>query len=158
MRRFFKPARLGPDGRRTLVERPRPGLRIVRDRWDVPHVYGRTRSDVMFGAGWATAADRGLLMNLLRGPGRIAALDAPGLNAYALATSARPFVSSQQTEAFRAAQAELAAAHGPDAAAWRDDATGERIRFGTFMASTMRFSNRPTFQQVMTFTGHGARR
>ena len=31
-----------------------PGLRIVRDRWNVPHITGRTRADVMWGAGWVT--------------------------------------------------------------------------------------------------------
>jgi acyl-homoserine lactone acylase PvdQ len=105
--RYFKSARFGPDGRTTRTERPRPGLRILRDRWGVPHVYGRTRDDVVFGAGWATAADRGLLMNLLRGPGRISALDVPGLDAFALATSARQFVPSAQTEAFLATQVAL---------------------------------------------------
>jgi hypothetical protein len=52
---------------------------------------------------------------------------------------------------------ELAAAQGADPGDWRADATGERIRFGTFLPSTMRFANRPTFQQVMTFTGHRPR-
>jgi hypothetical protein len=111
----------------------------------------------MFGACWATAADRGFLMNLLRGPGRIAALDAPGLNAYALATSARQSCRASRPRRFlqrRPSSPPLRA----DPAAWRADATGEHIRFGTFMASTMRFSNRPTFQQVMTFTAHRARR
>jgi acyl-homoserine lactone acylase PvdQ len=61
-------------------------------------------------------------------------------------------------EALEAAGTELAAAQGPDPAAWRADATAERIRFGTFMSSTIRFANRPTFQQVMTFTGHRPRR
>ena len=111
--RYFKSARFGPDGRPTRTIRPRRGVRIVRDRWDVPHVYGRTRADVMFGAGWATAEDRGLLMNLLRGPGRISALDVPGLNAFALATSARDFEPSAQTEAFLARQLELLRRAGP---------------------------------------------
>ena len=89
--RFFKPAHLGMAGERTLrTERPagRPGLRILRDRWDVPHVFGRTRADVEFGAGWATAEDRGFLMELLRGPGRISALDVPGLDAFSLGVAA----------------------------------------------------------------------
>jgi hypothetical protein len=60
--------------------------------------------------------------------------------------------------ALEAAGSDLAAAQGPDPAAWRADATAERIRFGTFMSSTMRFANRPTFQQVMSFTGHRPRR
>jgi hypothetical protein len=38
------------------------------------------------------------------------------------------------------------------------DATGERIRFGTFLPNTMRFTNRPTFQQVMSFAAHRPRR
>ena len=45
----------------------------------------------------------------------------------------------------------LAAAQGPDPAAWRADAARERIQFG-FLPDTARFTNRPTFQQVMTFS------
>jgi acyl-homoserine lactone acylase PvdQ len=107
LQRYFKSARFGPDGRAVRTVRPRPGLRIVRDRWDVPHVYGRTRNDVMYGAGWATAEDRGLLMNLLRGPGRVAALDVPGLDAFQLATTATAFRASAATEARLAAQIDL---------------------------------------------------
>ena len=33
----------------------RPGLTIVRDSHDIPHVYGETRGDVMFGSGWVAA-------------------------------------------------------------------------------------------------------
>jgi acyl-homoserine lactone acylase PvdQ len=106
--RYFKPARFGLNGARpTRVVRPRAGLRIERDRWDVPHVYGQRRSDVMFGAGWVTAADRGLLMNLLRGPGRLAALDAPGIDPFALVGSGRTFVPTGATEAFLARQIDL---------------------------------------------------
>src|SRR3990172_993148 len=32
VRRLYKSARFGPDGRTTRVERPRAGVRIVRDR------------------------------------------------------------------------------------------------------------------------------
>src|SRR5213592_2518763 len=80
------------------IERPRPGLRILRDRWDVPHVYGRTRADVEFGTGYATAEDRYILLELLRGPGRLAALDVPGLDPFALATSGRQFAPTQAAE------------------------------------------------------------
>src|SRR5512132_3224079 len=48
---YFKPERFGVSGKVVRTERPRPGLRILRDRWDVPHVFGRTRADVEFGAG-----------------------------------------------------------------------------------------------------------
>ena len=98
-RRYFKPETLGlaPGDRAVRVERPRAGVTVTRDRWGVPHVKGRTAEDVAFGAGWATAADRQVLLELLRGPGRLAALDAPGLEPFAFALSGRTFRSSPQT-------------------------------------------------------------
>ena len=96
--RFFKSERFGVTGKVVRVERPRRGVRILRDRWDVPHVYGRTRADVEFGAGWATAEDRYVFLELLRGPGRIAAMDVPGVDPFALATSGRQFVPTAATE------------------------------------------------------------
>jgi len=92
--RYFKSERFGVTGKVVRTERPRPGLRILRDRWGVPHVYGRTRADVEFGAGYATAEDRFIVLELLRGPGRLAALDVPGLDPFALPTSGRQFVPS----------------------------------------------------------------
>ena len=53
-----------------------------------------------------------------------------------------------------AAGAELAAAQGSDPSAWRADATKERIRFAGFIPDTMRWTNRPTFQQVVVFRSH----
>ena len=97
---------------RWLRRLPRPGVTITRDRWGVPHVKGRTAEDVAFGAGWATAADRQLIMELLRGPGRIAALDAPGINAFAFALSGQNFRPSPATEARLAQQFDLLRAQG----------------------------------------------
>jgi acyl-homoserine lactone acylase PvdQ len=96
--RFFKPERFGVSGKVVRVERPRRGVRIERDRWGVPHVYGTTRANLEFGAGYATAEDRFVLMELLRGPGRLAALDVPGLDPFALATSGRQFVPTQAAD------------------------------------------------------------
>ncbi len=60
--------------------------------------------------------------------------------------------------ALDAAGAQLAAAQGSDPAAWRADATAERIRFTSgILPTTMRWTNRPTFQQVVTFSGHRPR-
>jgi hypothetical protein len=56
-----------------------------------------------------------------------------------------------------AAYTELAAAEGPDPTKWRADATKERITFG-LLPETMRWTNRPTFQQVITFAAHRPRR
>jgi hypothetical protein len=49
---------------------------------------------------------------------------------------------------------DLQAAQGAAPAAWRADATKERIRFAGFIPDTMRWTNRPTFQQVMVFRSH----
>lgn len=55
----------GQDAGRT--DTPRPGVTIVRDAaHPYPRVYGTTRSDVMFGTGYATAQDRLFLMDVLR--------------------------------------------------------------------------------------------
>jgi Penicillin amidase len=58
--------------------------------------------------------------------------------------------------ALEAAGAELSAAQGPDPAAWRADAGPERITFG-FLPKSMRWTNRPTFQQVISFDSHRPR-
>jgi acyl-homoserine lactone acylase PvdQ len=50
---------------------------------------------------------------------------------------------------------DLQAAQGTaNPADWRADATGERIRFGAFFPFTMRWTNRPTFQQAISYDGH----
>ena len=102
---YFKSEQFGVEGAVVRTESTgRPGLTILRDSFDVPHVYGRTRDDVMFGSGWVAAEDRGLLMEEARGPARVAALDVPGLNGFKLLTSLRTFTPSAQTEAFLHAQ------------------------------------------------------
>jgi acyl-homoserine lactone acylase PvdQ len=58
--------------------------------------------------------------------------------------------------ALDAAGDKLAATQGPDPAQWRSDATRERITFG-FLPMTARWTNRPTFQQVISFSSHRPR-
>ena len=53
------------------------------------------------------------------------------------------------------AAAGLEAAQGTDSTAWRADATAERIGFAPgILTRTMRGSNKPTFQQAITFATH----
>jgi acyl-homoserine lactone acylase PvdQ len=69
---FYKDATFGvpADGVESTIT-PRPGVTIIRDSaYGVPHVYGDTRDDVMFGAGYVNAADRLFLMDVLRHTGR----------------------------------------------------------------------------------------
>jgi hypothetical protein len=57
--------------------------------------------------------------------------------------------------ALDAAGNELGATQGSDPTAWRADATAERIRFAPgFLPVTMRWTNRPTYQQILSFDGH----
>ncbi|HKF82411.1 MAG TPA: penicillin acylase family protein [Solirubrobacterales bacterium] len=69
---YFKDATFGvPPGEAASAFEPRPGVTILRDKaFGVPHVYGDTRADTMFGAGYAGAADRLFLMDVLRHTGR----------------------------------------------------------------------------------------
>jgi acyl-homoserine lactone acylase PvdQ len=69
---YYKDATFGvPAGEVESTIEPRPGVTIVRDKaFGVPHVYGDTRADTMFGAGFAGAQDRLFLMDVLRHTGR----------------------------------------------------------------------------------------
>src|SRR5512134_3518856 len=70
LERLFLPEDFEPIGAVREEHTGRPGLRLLYDEYGIPHVYGQTRADVAFGAGWTTARDRGLLIQLGRGPAR----------------------------------------------------------------------------------------
>jgi hypothetical protein len=69
---YFKDATFGvEEGQVESTITPRDGVTILRDKaYGVPHVYGDTRGDVMFGAGYVGAQDRLFLMDVLRHTGR----------------------------------------------------------------------------------------
>jgi acyl-homoserine lactone acylase PvdQ len=52
------------------TEQPTARVTILRDHYGVPHIYGDTRADAMFGAGYVTAEDRLFLTDVLRHYGR----------------------------------------------------------------------------------------
>ena len=86
LRDHFKSERFGLEADEidpTTSDVPRPGVTILRDQeYQVPHVFGDTRADVMFGAGYASANDRLFLMDVLRHTGRaeLTELIGPGEN------------------------------------------------------------------------------
>lgn len=53
---------LGTDGPGRPEPVPFPGVTVVRDRFDVPHVSAATHDGGVWAAGWITAEDRGLLL------------------------------------------------------------------------------------------------
>ncbi len=65
---YFKDATFGVKGGEVASsESPRSDVTIERDSaYGVPHIYASTRSGLMFGAGYAGAADRLFLMDVLR--------------------------------------------------------------------------------------------
>ncbi len=69
---YYKDATFGiPAGQLESSIEPRPGATIQRDSaYGVPRIYGETRADTMFGAGYAGAQDRLFLMDVLRHTGR----------------------------------------------------------------------------------------
>jgi acyl-homoserine lactone acylase PvdQ len=92
------------DGPTTQENVPFPGVTVIRDRFNVPHVYASTRQGGIEAAGWILAEDRGLLLEQARYNSRVAVIDAPGLSAIGLTAGLQTFKPSAQTEAFTATE------------------------------------------------------
>jgi acyl-homoserine lactone acylase PvdQ len=69
---YFKPEVFAPPSGTEIerTEQPTSHVTILRDNFGVPHIYGDTRADAMFGAGYVTAEDRLFLTDVLRHYGR----------------------------------------------------------------------------------------
>ncbi len=103
----FLPQDFAPVGDTNEEPTGRDGVTILYDSYGVAHITGETREDLAFGAGWVTARDRGLLLDLARGPSRAAVADIPGVDAFGLVTSARQFIPSEATEQLLTDQVDL---------------------------------------------------
>ena len=105
---YFKDATFGvkPDD----VEReysPRDGVVVLRDAgYGVPHVYGTTRADVMFGAGYVSAEDRLFMMDTLRHVARGRMSEFLGASEANLASDRAVYRTSAYTEEELAAMVE----------------------------------------------------
>jgi acyl-homoserine lactone acylase PvdQ len=103
------------------TEHPKAGVTIVRDaRFRVPRIYGESRSDVMWGAGYATAEDRLFLMDAIRriAEGRSAEL----LGSSAIADDSAQLGHQDTTDQELTDQFDrLPAVAGPDGAQGRQD-------------------------------------
>jgi acyl-homoserine lactone acylase PvdQ len=121
----FKPAPFGVlAGEVTKTESPRPGVTIQRDTYNVPHIYGNTRADVVWGAGWASAQDRMFFMDVLRhtGRGRLSELIGAGENDANVKADAEQLKLADYTEAELQRQVdEPAARYGADGARLKQD-------------------------------------
>src|SRR5262245_4771274 len=96
----FKSEKFGVDtsGPGQVEAVPRSGVTIVRDRFDVPHITGKTRDDVTWAMGWVLEEDRSLLMAQGRYPARLAAIDAPNIDAFGLVTGLKTYTPTPQVD------------------------------------------------------------
>ncbi|MBS2963182.1 penicillin acylase family protein [Actinocrinis puniceicyclus] len=68
---FYNDSSYGvPPANVERTETPQAGVTIVRDSVGIPHIYGQTRAETEFGAGYAGAEDRLWVMDLFRHIGR----------------------------------------------------------------------------------------
>jgi len=104
---YFLPEDFQPIGATHEETTGHAGLQLIYDAWGIPHIYGQTREDVAFGAGWVAARDRGLLIQLGRGPARAAVADVPNIDAFSLVTSGQTFTPSAECEALVTQQTQL---------------------------------------------------
>ncbi len=98
----FKPEPVGVAVTEPLTPDPdpptHPGVTILRDPYNVPHIYGLTRDDVTWGSGWVEAEDRNLLLSEARYDAEVAAVDAPGVSALGLIASLQTFKPTTQLQ------------------------------------------------------------
>ena len=120
---YFKSERFGidTDGPGTAESVPRPGVTIIRDKFNVPHVNASTYDGGIWAAGWIVAEDRGLLLQQARYNARVAAIDAPGLSALGLILGLQTFQPSAQTEAEISKQTQALKQAGPEGQAVLND-------------------------------------
>ena len=104
---FFLPENFEPIEPSHEEVTGRAGTQIIYDAYGIPHIYGQTRADVAFGAGWTSARDRGLLLQVGRGPARVAVADVPNIDAFSLVTSIQSFTPSAEAEALVTEQVQL---------------------------------------------------
>src|SRR3954451_5202363 len=89
---------VGEDGPGIVEAVPRAGVTIVRDRFNVPHITGGSRDDVTWAMGWTLGEDRGLLLAHARDAARLAAIDAPNIDAFGLIVALKEFTPTKQVD------------------------------------------------------------
>jgi acyl-homoserine lactone acylase PvdQ len=120
---YFKDATFGvPVGDVESTQTPEPGVTILRDKqYGVPHIYGDTRAELMFGIGYATAEDRLFFIDALRHAGQAdLASFAGGAN---VGMDEQVWADEPYTQQDLVNQVNFGIAHGPDGAQILSDAT-----------------------------------
>ncbi|HEY6654128.1 MAG TPA: penicillin acylase family protein [Solirubrobacterales bacterium] len=124
------------DGPTTQESVPFPGITILRDRFNVPHVYANTREGGIMAAGWIGAEDRGLLLEQARYNSRVAVIDVPGLSAIGLTANLQSFKPSAETEAAVAQETKVLKRHGKEGKAVLRDIDTYISGINAYLAAT----------------------
>jgi acyl-homoserine lactone acylase PvdQ len=134
----FKSEKLGvdTDGPTTTESVPYPGVTLIRDRFDIPHIYAQTHDGGVFTAGWILAEDRGLLLQQARYDSRVAVIDAPGLSAIGLVSNLQSFKPSAQTEAVVSGETKALKQHGKEGRAVLRDIDTYISGINAYLAAT----------------------
>ncbi len=131
---FFKDATFGvPAGQLASSESPEPGVTIERDKsFGVPHIYGDTRAELMFGIGYASAEDRLFFIDALRhaGEGDLAQF-AGGANA---GMDAQVWASEPYTQQDLVNQVQYGLAHSKEGPQILSDATNYVAGINAYIA------------------------
>src|SRR4051794_37208726 len=89
---------VGEDGPGIVEPLPRAGVTVVRDKYNVPHITGASRDDVTWAMGWILGEDRGLLLAQARDAARLAAIDAPNIDAFGLVIDLKQYTPTKQVD------------------------------------------------------------
>ena len=96
---FFKDGALGVNPADvTDTYQPRDGVTVLRDKFGVPHVYGKTYNDVAFGAGYVGTEDRMFLQDALRHVGAARATEFLGPSEANIAMDRDQLLAAAYTE------------------------------------------------------------
>jgi len=112
----FKSATLGfPDGERPRrVERPKSGVLIRRDRFNVPYVTASTDRDARWAVGWLAASHSPVLYDVARRNARIAALQVPDIDVFGMTAGFDVLTPTSAANAALDTQIEALRAMGPE--------------------------------------------
>lgn len=112
----FKSASLGfPAGERPRrVERPKSGVLIQRDRFNVPYVTASTDRDARWAVGWLAASHAPLIYDVARRNARLAALRVPDVDVFGLTLGFNVLTPTAAAEQALDDQLEALADLGPE--------------------------------------------
>ncbi len=130
--KYFKSADFGTDSTQ-LESTPRPGVQIYRGAYNVPKVFGATRSDSMFGAGYVSAQDRLFLMDVLRHTARATLSELAG-PANLEMDAAQLLIADYDEEELQQMMDRSAAEAGPEGAQMKQDLLDFVDGINTFIA------------------------